>query len=211
MKAQIDKVSTENVLSLEGVEWFVDREEDWALLKECEHVKWPRCGTDGYITDPVFDVAEGRYLHLGTLLCWKSAFLKVGLFDDTLCMGEDEDWFSRASLMMRFHYIPDPFLKRRFHANQTGQEREECLRSLISVFENIKNRTKGIHPNAYAVANSRLAAKWSHLANCLAHQRQCMEASRAAFTAFTFEPLRVQRLMKAGLMLGGWRPHTKAF
>jgi glycosyltransferase involved in cell wall biosynthesis len=211
LKAQIYKVSCDDVLSFEGVEWFVDREEDRPFLKECENVEWPRHNPDGYVEDPVLDVAEGRYLHLGTLLCRKSAFLKVGFFDENLCLGEDEDWFSRASLMMRFHYIPDPFLKRRFHPNQTGVEREECLRSLVRVFGSIKARTRGVHPKAYAVANRRLAAKWSHLANNLAYHGRYLEASRAAWTAFTFEPLRIQRMMKAALMLPGWWPGKKAF
>jgi len=124
-------------------------------------------------------------------------------------MGEDEDWFCRASFSMRFHYIPNPFLKRRFHVNQTGHEREECLRSLIRVFRGIKVRTRGVHRKAYAAANRRLAAKWSHLANCLAYQGRSLEASRAAWTAFTLEPFRVQRLAKAGLMLPGWGADKK--
>jgi glycosyltransferase involved in cell wall biosynthesis len=133
LQAQIDKVCLEDVLSFEGVKWFVDRDEDREFLDQCENVKWPRCNAAGYIIDPVLDIAEGRYLHLGTLLCRKSTFLEIGFFDESLCMGEDEDWFSRASLKARFHYIPEPFLNRRFHWDQTSTEREESLRSLITV------------------------------------------------------------------------------
>ena len=200
LKTQIDKVRSEDVLSFEGVEWFVDREEDQAFLKQCENVIWPRCDASGYVIDPVLDVAEGRYFHLGTLLCRKSTFLDVGFFDEVLCMGEDEDWFSRASLKTRFHYIPQPFLKRRFHVNQTGSEHEECLRSLISVFSNIKARTESIHPKACAIANKRLASKWSHLANRLSDQGGRQDAVRAAWTAFVLEPLSIKRLMKTALL-----------
>jgi glycosyltransferase involved in cell wall biosynthesis len=209
LNAQIDKVCSEDILSFEGVAWFVDREKDQDLLGACRDVKWPRCDHNGYIIDPVLDVAEGRYLHLGTLLCRKSAFLKVGFFDESLCMGEDEDWFSRASLMMRFHYIPDTFMRRRFHANQTGAEREACLQSLIHVFSNIKVRTRDVHPKAYAVANRRLADKWSHLANFLANQGRRLNAIRAAWTAFSLEPFQMQRLIKASLIMAGWRPGTQ--
>ena len=188
LRAQIDNVPSDAVLSFEGVQWFVDREEDAPLLRQTETVKWPRCNSSGYITDPVLDVAEGRYLHLGTLLCKKSAFLKVGMFDEKLCMGEDEDWFSRASLKTAFHYLPEPFLSRRLHANQTGSESEESLRSLISVFENIKARTEHIHPEAHAIANRRLADKWSHLATRLSRKGRHREAVRAARNAYALEP-----------------------
>ncbi|MGZ8941495.1 MAG: glycosyltransferase family 2 protein [Methylobacter sp.] len=196
LKAQIDKVCCEDVLSFGGVEWFVDREEDREFLNQCESVVWPRCDASGYIIDPVLDIAEGRYLHLGTLLCRKSTFLEIGFFDEGLCMGEDEDWFSRASLKKRFHYISEPFLNRRFHRSQISQEREECLRSLITVFDNIKDRTEGVHLKAHAIAKKRLAAKWSHLANRLADQGRRMEAIRAGWIAFVLEPLKIKRLIK---------------
>lgn len=200
LNAQINKVSAEEILSFAGVEWFADREEDRAFLKQCESVIWPRLDAAGYVIDPVLDVAEGRYFHLGTMLCRKSAFLKVGFFDENLCYGEDEDWFSRASMKMRFHYLDKPFLKRRFHANQIGHQREDSLRSLITVFSNIKARTEGIHSKAYSIANKRLAAKWSHLANNLADQGHRREASRAARTAFVLEPYNIKRLMKSALL-----------
>lgn len=200
LKSQMYKVHSEDILSFEGVEWFVDHEEDQEFLNQCESVMWPCHDVSGYVIDPVLDVAKGRYLHLGTLLCRKSTFLEVGFFDEGLCFGEDEDWFSRASMKTRFHYIPKPLLKRRFHVNQTGSEREECLRSLITVFNNIKARTDGIHPKAYVVANKRLAAKWSHLANNLADQGRWQDATRAAWTAFVLEPLNIKRLMKTALL-----------
>jgi glycosyltransferase involved in cell wall biosynthesis len=200
LRAQIDKLSAEGVLSFEGVEWFVDREEDKPLLEGCRNVKWPRSDASGYVIDAVLDVAEGRYLHLGTLLCRKSTFLEVGFFDESLCMGEDEDWFSRASLKMRFHYISEPFLKIRYHANQTGSEREECLRSLIKVFGGIKARTEGVHAQAHTIANKRLAAKWSHLANKLDAEGRRVEASRAARAAYVLEPVNVKRLVKVALL-----------
>lgn len=196
LKAQIDKVSSEEVLSFEGVEWFVDKQEQHGLLRQCDNVKWPRCGSTGYVIDAIRDVAEGRYLHLGTLLCKKSTFLRVGFFDESLCFGEDEDWFSRASLTTKFHYIPEPFLRRRFHACQTRPEREESFRSLITVFSNIKARTSGIHPVACAIANKRLAAKWSHFANNLKDQGRFLEANRAVWTALTLEPLNMKRIVK---------------
>jgi hypothetical protein len=149
------------------------------------------------VADPVLDVAEGRYLHLGTMLCQRETFLRIGPFDETLCMGEDEDWFSRASLVSRFHYLPKPLLRRRFHAGQTPPESEKSLRSLIAVFSNMKTRTEDSHRAAHAAANKRLAAKWSHLANKLRNEGRHKEASQAAKNAYLLEPINVRRLAKA--------------
>jgi hypothetical protein len=101
---------------------------------------------------------------------------------------------------MQFHYVHEVFLKRRFHANQTGLEREECLRSLIKVFSNIRSRTEATHPRANAAARRRLAAQWSHLANNLAGQRRFQEASSAARTAYGLEPRNIKRIIKAALL-----------
>ena len=164
----------------EGVEWFVDRPRDEHLLARSASVKWPRCDVGGYIIDPVLDVADGRYLTLCTLLCTKRAFLDVGFFEETLCLGEDEDWLSRASMRKRFFYSPTSYLQIRLHDNQTGQQREACIRSQISVFEKIRVRTRKVNAPASAAVTKRLAAKWSHLANNLAKEKRFDEALRAA-------------------------------
>ncbi|MGO9531621.1 MAG: glycosyltransferase family 2 protein [Syntrophobacteraceae bacterium] len=205
LSAQLHNVTSENTLSFHGVEWFVDGQEDSHLLKGTNTAKWPRCRPDGFVADPILDVAEGRYLQLGTLLCSKDAFQKVGPFDEDLSYGEDEDWFSRAASRMKFHYSAEAFLRIRYHSYQTSQTSEKSIRSLIKVFERMKARTRGVHSRAYAAANQRLASKWSHLANVLASQARRQEAARAALTAFCLEPAYAHRLVKAGLMLAGWR------
>ena len=204
LKAQIDRVLSEDVLSFEGVEWFVDREENAALLGRSEGVKWPLCDKYGYVRDPVLDVAEGRYFHLGTLLCRKKTFLEVGFFDERLCMGEDEDWFGRAALIKRFHYCSKPFLKRRFHLKQTASESEACIRSLISVFSQMRSRTKRVHPKASEIASKRLAAKWSHLSNKLVRQDRRVEAIGAAKAAYALSPRNIGRLIKLMLLSMQW-------
>jgi glycosyltransferase involved in cell wall biosynthesis len=185
-------------LSFEGVRWLLDGKD---VADANLGVKWPRAHSSGFVIDPVQDVAEGRYLHLGTLLCRKEDFLRVGLFDEGLTFGEDEDWFSRASLKMRFHYLPQPLLIRRLHGSQTDMQSEANLRSLISVLSRIKSRTERGYPLASSAANRRLAAKWSHLANSLRRGGQRAEAARAARTAYRLEPLNFKRLVKAAAYL----------
>jgi glycosyltransferase involved in cell wall biosynthesis len=199
LRGQLDGRCSGDVISFAGVEWFVDREEERCLLTKCMGVTWPRCDAFNNVIDPILDVAEGRYLHLGTLLCQKETFLKIGLFDNTLCMGEDEDWFSRASIVAQIYYCPQARLRIRYHPNQTAIESEKCIRSLIKVFSNIRNRTKDIHPKAHAAVSRRLADKYSHLANVLYNRGRKYEAHQAAMAAFSIAPHNVKRLIKAAI------------
>jgi glycosyltransferase involved in cell wall biosynthesis len=196
LQAQADLVTSDAVISFQGVGWFVDAEEDAPLLEQVSQVIWPRRDADGFVSDAVLDVAEGRYFHLGTMLCTRAAFAHVGFFDPSLCMGEDEDWFSRASLIKRFHYDPRPLLQRRFHGNQTPSDSEKSLRSLVTVFERIAERTTSRHQRASRVAIKRLAAKLSHLANYLNAQQRRQEAVGALKKAYWLAPLNLSRLAK---------------
>lgn len=202
LRAQLDRVTSDGVLSFQGVGWFVDTDEDTSLLKQVSQVIWPRIDADGFVVDAVLDVAEGRYFHLGTMLCTRAAFLEVGFFDPALSMGEDEDWFSRASLTKRFHYDSSPLLQRRFHSNQTPNDSEKSLRSLKTVFERIVDRTAEGHKRASRVAVKRLAAKCSHLANYLNAGHRYGEASREMVKAYSLTPFNMLRLMKLLLFAG---------
>jgi len=178
LMAQLNTLISEDTLSFHGVEWFVDCQQDSYLLERKAAAKWPRCQPDGFVADPVLDVAEGCYLQIGTLLCLKEAFQRIGHFEEGLSMGEDEDWFSRAASKMKFHYTAAPLLRIRYHAYQTSQDSEKSIRSLIRDFEGMKARTHGLHSAACAASNERLAAKWSHLANKLHRDARQQEAGR---------------------------------
>lgn len=156
-------------------------------------------------------MAECRYLQIGTLLCHRSTFLKVGLFDESLCVGEDYDWFSRAAMLMRFHYLKETYLKIRYHASQTGlgTNGDICTRSQICVFQTIKKRTKGRHRQAYLAANNHLASKISQLANIRALAGRKRESFYLAFNAFLLKPRCFLRLLKAFFFLVGWKPSEK--
>jgi glycosyltransferase involved in cell wall biosynthesis len=201
LRSQIGLVTSNSVLSFQGVEWFVDRKEDEPLLQQASHVKWPRLDSNGFLRDPLLDVAEGRYLHLGSMLCTREAFMQIGWFDTSLRLGEDEDWFSRASLQKRLHYTSKPFLRRRFHVSQTATDSEDALRNLVEVFERIVARTSRLHPKASRAASRRLAAKWSQLANCLHGQSRRDEAIEAMIRSYGITPLNLPRLAKLLLML----------
>ncbi len=201
LKAQVALQPADNILCFHGVEWFVDNERDRRLLDRAKKVSWPRCDAEGYVIDPILDVADGRYLQLGTLMSSKRAFLDVGFFDESLTLGEDEDWLSRASMQKRFFYLPQNVLSIRLHGHQTALESEANLRSLITVFTNIKARTQKAHNLASSIASQRLAAKWSHLANIFARDGRRGDAFRAALHAYRAYPRNLSRLIKAVLIM----------
>jgi hypothetical protein len=169
-------------------------------------VKWPEISNDNHVDDPVLAVAEGRHFKTSSFLCRKKAFLKVGFFNEELTAGEDEDWFSRAAQCLRFKYLPESYLKVRFHSGQTGLSSERSVRSLIRVFEGIKSRTKGVHLSACKAAGKRLASKVSELANLTARRGLNREGALWAFKSYLMGPSHFLRLLKAGLFLAGWKP-----
>jgi glycosyltransferase involved in cell wall biosynthesis len=196
----------ENVISFHGVEWFVQKLEEKELLRRCESVKWPRVSTDGYVKDPVLDVAEGAYFSLGTMLCCKSTFLKIGFFCEELSAGEDEEWISRAAMRLRFRYLPQPYLKILYHKAKTNLSSERSVRSLIKVFERIRTRTKGVNQSAYKAITRRLANKISELSNIAARDNRRLESSCLALRAFLLDPKQYLRLFKITMFLVGWKP-----
>ena len=56
----------------------------------------------------------------GGMLIRRTAFERVGRFDESLAIGEFIDWYARASeLGITFREIPDVVLRRRIHAGNT--------------------------------------------------------------------------------------------
>jgi len=56
-----------------------------------------------------------------TMLIRQDAFLKVGLFDETLTIGEGVDWLARANdAEIRSVVLPDVLLRRRLHETNIG-------------------------------------------------------------------------------------------
>lgn len=200
LTAQINLVQSDSIISFQGVEWFVDKVTDEVLLDQISSVIWPRVDKDGFLPNPMLAVAEGQYLHVGSMLCTRQAFMHVGEFDPTLSMGEDEDWFSRASVTKKFHYTPAPYLRRRFHANQMEVHSEDSIKSHINVIRNIMERTARLDRRASSAASKRLAGKLSHLASILSSQARQREALDAMYASYGLTPLNVPRLAKLMLM-----------
>jgi glycosyltransferase involved in cell wall biosynthesis len=70
----------------------------------------------------------------GGMLIRKDTFLKVGLFDEKLELGEFIDWFSQAKDMgLKIHLTEDVVLKRRIHTSNMGVYKKQHLKDYTSV------------------------------------------------------------------------------
>jgi hypothetical protein len=65
----------------------------------------------------------------GPMLIKKETFLKVGLFNEKLELGEFIDWFSRAKDMgLSFHLLDSTVLLRRIHTTNMGIYKKQHLK-----------------------------------------------------------------------------------
>jgi glycosyltransferase involved in cell wall biosynthesis len=80
----------------------------------------------------------------GTLLVRREIFDRVGLFDESVRVGEFIEWFSRASDGgMRSLLIPHVLMKRRIHPGNTMGSVPASFRQYTQVLKGILNRRRG--------------------------------------------------------------------
>lgn len=68
---------------------------------------------------------QGGNIHVGALLIWRTAFVRVGYFDEQWRQSEFVDWWGRAQqARIRYAILPALVLRRRLHMhNLTRRER----------------------------------------------------------------------------------------
>ncbi|RLD45745.1 MAG: glycosyltransferase family 2 protein [Bacteroidetes bacterium] len=70
----------------------------------------------------------------GAMLICKETFLKVGLLNEKLELGEYIDWFSRAKDMgLKFHLSDAVVLKRRIHTSNMGIYKRQHLKDYTAI------------------------------------------------------------------------------
>jgi hypothetical protein len=70
----------------------------------------------------------------GAMLIKKATFLKAGLFNEKLELGEFIDWFSRAKdLGLSFHVLEEILLKRRIHTSNMGIYKKQHLKDYTAL------------------------------------------------------------------------------
>ncbi len=79
----------------------------------------------------------------GTILLRTCDFLRVGLFDPALRVGEFIDWHSRAiHLGLREHRVDQVVLRRRIHGSNTMMQRRDCSRDYLSLLRSHLERKR---------------------------------------------------------------------
>lgn len=81
---------------------------------------------------------------VGTILCKSNVFTQIGLFDETLRLAEDIDWFKRAiDHAIPIHKIDKvTMICRRHDSNTTTHMRFSQMKQLFQVFKNTIDRQR---------------------------------------------------------------------
>jgi len=206
LEKQIQYVQDDETVCFHQVSWFVEPGMDEGLLRRSNDVIWPKCDSQKYIADPVLAVAKRHHLPMPSLMCSKKCFLSVGFFHKEVEGGEDVDWFFRAAMTMRFRFLPENLATVRLHDSQTGMASRETVKAMVEVFRRMRERTKAKHREAYRISTELLAKKVSELANIEARAGQRWEGAKLSLRAFALAPEWGGRLVKAGMILAGWKP-----
>jgi glycosyltransferase involved in cell wall biosynthesis len=83
--------------------------------------------------------------HVGTMLARRAVFARVGLFDETLKLGEFIDWFARATdLGVRLATVPEIVLQRRRHLDNTTLRQKDSLPDMVVVMKRLLDRRRQI-------------------------------------------------------------------
>ncbi len=81
----------------------------------------------------------------GAMLIKKATFLKAGLFNEKLELGEFIDWFSRAKdLGLTFHVMDEIVLKRRIHTTNMGIYKKQHLKDYTTLLRETLARKRNL-------------------------------------------------------------------
>jgi glycosyltransferase involved in cell wall biosynthesis len=84
-------------------------------------------------------------IHAGTMLLKKETFLRVGLFNSSLKMGEFIDWQARATaLKCAVHVLPELLMLRRIHPSNYGITNKCHRQDYLSIVRGILEKKKGV-------------------------------------------------------------------
>ena len=90
-----------------------------------------------------------------TLVARREVFGSVGLFDEALLIGEDTDWFLRASdLRIALEMVPEVLVLRRFHANNLTRTATVAQSKLPDiVWRSLQRRRASERPDTSSVSS----------------------------------------------------------
>ncbi|MGB8658701.1 MAG: glycosyltransferase [Candidatus Zixiibacteriota bacterium] len=103
------------------------------------------------------DIARNIFLHNGvatpTVIVRKEIFNKIGLFEEDLCMAEDDNMWVRIAVNFKVELIDEPLVKIRFHPERTTAAKKKLfgyvqsnIRLLTSRYVGVKERIEDVIP-----------------------------------------------------------------
>jgi glycosyltransferase involved in cell wall biosynthesis len=125
-----------------------------------------------------------------TVLVRRSVFKDVGLFDESLPVGEDTEFYLRVAEKWRFCHVPGAFAFKRRHAGQLSRTLEVLLPSADVITQRFCER----HPELKPLARRRMARVHVKVSADFAIKGEWLKALRHA----------VKTLRRAPLYPRGW-------
>ena len=120
-----------------------------------------------------------------TAVIRRSVFDDVGLFDESLRIGEDTEFCLRLAEKWRFCYVPGAFTFKRRHTGQLSWRLDALLPSAAVTTEHFSSR----HPELRPLAGRRMARLHAKVSTDCAMKGEWRKALRHTLTAIHLAPL----------------------
>ena len=119
-----------------------------------------------------------------TVVIRRSVFDEVGLFDESLRIGEDAEFYLRVAETWRFCHMPGAFTFKRRHPAQLSWRLADFLPSAAAVTQ----RLASDHPELRSLAGRRMARLHAKVGTNCAMRREWRRALRHDLTAIRLAP-----------------------
>ena len=170
----------------------VHRNGTWRMIPDPE-------GPSGWILDALFKALVAA---IPTILVPKEAFDSVGVFDENLWRGQDEDMFVRLALRFPFRYIPGPVaVAVPSWEEWTAKSADDAARAWLVKRDKILGLVRGT-PNEDEIRQYVAAGTWVHVVSPLVAGRRFDEARRALIEGLSECPMFEADAWYASRMMG---------
>jgi glycosyltransferase involved in cell wall biosynthesis len=132
-----------------------------------------------------------------TLVVRRSVFNDVGLFDESLRIGEDTEFCLRVAEKWRFCHVPGAFTFKRRHSGQASTRLDAYLPNAVRVTREFASRHSELRP----LAGRRMARVHAKVSADCAMKGERRRALRHDLTAIRLAPLYWRAWANLGLLL----------
>jgi glycosyltransferase involved in cell wall biosynthesis len=160
---------------------FVDFSRDDAADGRVITVRRFHPGSSNHLRD--YFVHDGPIMP-STVVIRRSVFDDVGLFDESLRIGEDAEFYLRVAERWRFCHMPGAFTFKRRHPAQLSWTLADFLPSAAAVTQ----RLASDHPELRSLAGRRMARLHAKVGTNCAMRREWRRALRHDLTAIRLAP-----------------------